>query len=64
MSLPTKHMEEVTWENIFKKYFISNALQKHRERTHSQSSYHMCVGGHYLRVGKEASGKKKKARYK
>lgn len=31
--LLTKHTEEVTFENIFEKYFIQNALQKHREDT-------------------------------
>lgn len=46
--LPTKHTEEVTFENIFKKYFNCNALQKHREDK-PRVSYHACVGGHYLR---------------
>lgn len=58
--LPTKHTEKVTFENIFKKYFICNALQKHRENKPTVS-YHACVGGHYLRwEGKQVAKRKKK----
>lgn len=57
--LPTKHTEKVTFENIFKKYFICNALQKHRENKPTVS-YHACVGGHYLRwEGKQVAKRKK-----
>lgn len=36
-----KHTKGVTLENIFKKYFIYNALQKHKGRTHRFLT--MCV---------------------
>ena len=39
--LPTKHTEGVTLENIFEKYFIYNALQKHKGHTHRFLT--MCV---------------------
>lgn len=35
---------------------------KNIERTHPQLSYHVCVGSHYLRVGRKASRKKKKSK--
>ena len=40
-SLLTKHTDGVTLENIFEKYFIRNALQKHRRHTHRRLT--ICV---------------------